>query len=98
MRVDVTRCLGSIVEGNRRWLERLTLTQYALVTGVGNFVAFALVLAFVWWSGLPWYGPHRLDVLLTLATIFTVLRTTWRTWQRRKALRQNKDETSSLGN
>jgi hypothetical protein len=44
-----------------RWLERRTLTQYALLLGVYVFVVTTVVMAVIWWL-VPhsWLGPYPL--------------------------------------
>jgi hypothetical protein len=72
-----------------RWLERRTLTQYALLLGVYVFVVTTVVMAVIWWL-VPhsWLGPYPLVYPLAALPGFTVLYTAQQTWQRQKALQQ----------
>lgn len=81
-----------------RWLERRTLTQYALLVGVYTFVIATVVMAVIWWL-VPhsWLGPLPLVYPLAVVPGFTVLYTARQTWDRRKAIRQNRDWTSPHG-
>lgn len=82
-----------------RWLERRTLTQYALLNGVYNSIAAAALIAVVWWL-VPHslLGPYPLIYPLVAMPALTVAMTAQQTWQRRNALRQNRDGTRQQGN